>query len=73
VSIVFQIKKGFLRPTVQAGLALTIIASLSACDEQTPPFDSTPVRLAHAAPAAEQADIPTIVVTASRKQKKTAT
>jgi hypothetical protein len=69
VIIVFQTQKGLLSSVVQAGLFLTAAALLSACSEQPAPVDTAPARVASASTtgdAADQADVPEIVVTASR-------
>ena len=67
----FERKKGFLFSIVQAGLLLTAAALLSACGEQPAPVDSGPARVAAASSPAtsdhvDRADLPEIVVTASR-------
>jgi hypothetical protein len=70
VIIVFQIQKGLLPSIVQAGLLVAACALLSACGKQPAPVDSSPARVAVAsAPASvktDSADVPEIVVTASR-------
>jgi hypothetical protein len=70
VIIVFERKKG-LPSIVQAGLFLTAGALVSACGEQPAPVDSGPARVAAASTAAtsNNADIPEIVVTASRSSE----
>jgi hypothetical protein len=71
---VFERKKGLLYSIVQAGLILTAGALVSACGEQPAPVDSGPARVAAASPAAtsenvERAEVPEIVVTASRSSE----
>lgn len=65
----FERQKGIPSSIVQAGLVLAAIALLSACGEQPAPVESVPARVAAAAPktdTADSADVPEIVVTASR-------
>jgi hypothetical protein len=71
VIIVFEHKKGLLSSIVQAGLLLTAGALVSACGEQPAPVDSGPARVAAASTSATStnADIPEIVVTASRSSE----
>src|SRR5262245_25650924 len=71
VIIVFERKKGFRSAIVHAGLFLVAGALLSACGEQPVPVDSQPSRVAATSAAAQsdnadRAEVPEIVVTASR-------
>jgi hypothetical protein len=68
VIIVFQFKKGFPGSGVQAALLLTLTSLLCACGEQPAPVESVPAsRVAAVEPAkGDNADLPVIVVTASR-------
>ena len=63
----FQLKKGFRFSTVQAGLALTLAAVLSACSEQPVPSEIRPEQVAATAGGEhDQADLPVVTITASR-------
>ena len=69
--VIFQFKKGFLTHAVQAGLLITLATQLAACGEQPAPVDAAPAaRVASASPdASDTADMPEIVVTATRGPK----
>ena len=63
----FQLRKGCLPTTVQAGLVLSLTAILSACGEQPAPVEAGPARVAATVSAEhDQADLPVITITASR-------
>ena len=66
----FERKKGLLSSIVQAGLFLAAGALVSACGEQPAPVDSGPARVASAtSESVDHADLPEIVVTASRSSE----
>ncbi|HEV7714722.1 MAG TPA: hypothetical protein VGO53_03955, partial [Steroidobacteraceae bacterium] len=75
VNIVSQIRNGVRSSAVQAGLVLVVAITslLSACGEQPAPVDSQPTRVASAAvvsgETADRADMPVVVVTATRSPK----
>jgi hypothetical protein len=73
VSIVSQFSKRSVSFPVQAGLLLIVAALLTACGAEPAPVDSAPARLASTSPQnldkGDGADLPVVVVTASRKAK----
>jgi hypothetical protein len=69
VTQVLQSKKGFLSALVRAGLIATLVASVSACDQQITPADAAPTHLAETTPSQDTNDIPTVVVTARKERK----